>query len=282
LKERGWLSEEECGAALDALFPGGFAGPDVLREIAHGGWAKSQLARVFHPTVEQVFEERLALHKNLDSFRRKDGGQPTAREPTIDGVRAEWKETPVEPDRELESLVGLCVWDIFSENHDVVAPDGRLMHLGSWRAAGEFIAGYLDRRTGSERYNYMDFYMGTSLVSHRADLRPVYAMLFRRFNAAGFDWEYSFPRLHVVDLRPQREELDEGKPRAAEWVAYDPSEAMAVEAEDREQDAEHARIEDDLDRLYRESVEEAKSRPPPATVEAYRSVFGRFPRGWPP
>ncbi len=267
MEERGWLSEEECGAALDALFAGGFAGPDVLQEIAPGGWAKSQLARVFHPTLEQVFEERLALHENLESFRRKDGGQSTSKEPTIDEVRAEWKETPVEPDRELESLVGLCVWDIFSENHDVVAPDGRLVHLGSWRAA---------------RYNYMDFYMGTSLVSHRADLRPVYAMVFRRLMAAGFDWEYSFPRLHVVDLRPQREELDEGKPRAAEWAAYDPSEAMAVEAEDREQDAEHDRIEGDLDRLYLESVEEAKSRPPPATVEAYRSVFGRFPRGWPP
>ena len=47
-------------------------------------------------------------------------------------------------------------------------------------------------------------------------------------------------------------------------------------------DAEVADLRLNLDEAYRESVEEARHDPPPATVRAYQRVYGRFPAGWPP
>jgi hypothetical protein len=47
-------SDEELHAEFDRLFPHGFAGPDVLRELAPGGWENSPLLAVFHPSVDQL------------------------------------------------------------------------------------------------------------------------------------------------------------------------------------------------------------------------------------
>jgi len=51
------LSERECEAALDRLFPLGPAGEDVSAQLAPEGWARSPLLAVFHPSVEQVYRE---------------------------------------------------------------------------------------------------------------------------------------------------------------------------------------------------------------------------------
>src|SRR5262249_41250353 len=59
-------SDEELHAAFDRLFPGGFAGPDVLQELAPGGWEHSPLLAVFHPSVDRLYEETLSMHRNLD------------------------------------------------------------------------------------------------------------------------------------------------------------------------------------------------------------------------
>src|SRR5579864_537506 len=93
------LSESECEAEFDALFPNGLAGSDVQSEIA------------------------------FDQLR----DWPRAVDPT-------------EHARNVAELVGRCLWDVFSNQHDVIAPDGRLVHLGSFRYAGECIAEYLNRR----------------------------------------------------------------------------------------------------------------------------------------
>ena len=88
-------------------------------------------------------------------------------------------------------MVGRALWDVFSDNHDVIAPDGREVHLGSFRAAGDFIADLLNDEVGSRQYGYMDFYMGTIWINDRADLTPVYAMIFPRLPP---------PRYHFVKL----------------------------------------------------------------------------------
>ena len=79
---------------------------------------------------------------------------------------------------------------------------------------------------------------------------------------------------------PLRDALkqDEGP----EWAQYDPAEAFAKAQEDQERDRELAEMRASLDEDYHEAVENARQVPPPTTVAAYRSVFGRFPRGWPP
>src|SRR5208337_2454308 len=110
-------------------------------------------------------------------------------------------------------------------------------------------------------------YMGTIWVAQRADLTPVYQMIFRRLRGRRLDWIYHFPRLHAVDLRPLKEALDQE--REPDWLNYSPSEALAKEEEEKERDRNLASLRETLDEGYRESIEEALKGPPPATVRAY-------------
>ena len=80
----------------------------------------------------------------------------------------------------------------------------------------------------------------------------------------------------LVDLRPLHEALEsENVPEA---VGYDPTDNYWRERREAARDAEVADLRRNLYEAYRESVEEARHDPPPATVRAY----DRFPAGWPP
>jgi hypothetical protein len=73
---------------------------------------------------------------------------------------------------------------LFSDNHDVIAADGRVADIGSFRGAGAFLDEHLtgDRESWREG-DYLRFYLGTILIAARADLTPVYVMIFRRLKA---------------------------------------------------------------------------------------------------
>lgn len=101
------------------------------------------------------------------------------------------------------------MWDIFSDNHEVRTAN-TLVDLGTFRGAAGFIADVRHRSGDSEagfagRGDYLEFYIGTSMVRHRADLTPVYELIFRRMRQLGLDWRYVHPRLMALDLRPQIE-----------------------------------------------------------------------------
>jgi hypothetical protein len=276
-------SDAELHTEFDRLFPHGSAGPDVVQELAPGGWATSPLVAVFHPSVDQLYKEALVMHGNLECLRRPDDHRPRSPEPTREAIEREYRARPIEPEAEVRALVGQCLWDLFSDNHEVVAvEDGRVLDLGSFRCAGGVLADVANRQTGTAQYDYMDFYLGTISVSQRADLTPVYAMIFRRLRRCGLDWIYHFPWLYAVDLRPLKEALDQDHQRAPEWLNDSPSEALAREEEQKKHDRELAELRESLDAGYREAVEEALGAPPPSTVRAYQAMYGHFPRGWPP
>jgi hypothetical protein len=146
-KER--LTDAELHTLFDRLFPHGFAGADVLAEAAPDGWERSPLVGCFHPSVERVFDERLQFHRNLEKPRRlhdkreSAGDDASSPEPTIDEVRREYQPHPVQQDEELTDLVGMCLWDVFSDNHEVIAADGRVADIGSFRGAGAFLDEHL-------------------------------------------------------------------------------------------------------------------------------------------
>jgi hypothetical protein len=273
-------SETELEAEFDRLFPQGLAGPDVVQELAREGWENSPLLAVFHPSPTQTYEESLRFHRNLLKLRRPDDQRPIPPEPTLDGVVRDYRERPIEVEREVGELVGQCLWDVFSDSHEVVGPGGRVLDLGSFRGSGDFLAEVLNRQSRAEGYDYLDFYMGTIWVAQRADLTPVYTTIFRRLRDRRLDWIYHFPRLCAIDLRPLKEALDQNK--EPDWLSYSPSEALAKEAEQEEHDQDLAEFRESLDEGYREAVEEALKQPPPTTVRAYAGVYGSFPRGWPP
>lgn len=274
-------SDEELHAEFDRLFPHGFAGPDVLHELAPEGWENSPLRNVFHPSVDQLYEEALLFHRNLAKLRRPDDPRPRPPEPTRDEIARDHREHPIEPEAEVRELVGQCLWDVFSEGHQVVAEeDGRVLDLGSFRYAGELLADVANRQARTSRYDYMHFYLGTSWVSRRADFTPVYRMIFRRLRSRRLDWIYHFPRVDAIDFRPLKEALD--RKDEPDWLNYSPSEALAREEEQKKHDQELAELRESLDEDYREAIAEALNAPPPATVRAYEVVYGHLPRGWPP
>jgi hypothetical protein len=283
--EKTRLNDAELKALFDLMFPLGFAGRDVLDEVAPEGWEQSPLLACFHPSIEQVFNERVQFHRNIERLARaRQEGKPDIPnrvpppEPTIAEVRASWTDEPVRVTEEMTDLVGQCLWDIFSDNHDVIAPDGRIADIGSFRGASAFLDGYITRQTRD--WNSGDdyrFYMGSIWISRRTDLLPVYRMIFRRLKALDADWEYQFPRLHLVDLSPLRKAMEE--PMTEE---YSPSESFAKEQEDREREAELEKTRAELNEIYEQSRREAMDRLPPATVRAYQEVYRRDPKGWPP
>lgn len=325
--ERPEFPEADLPAEFAALFPRGWAGPDVLAELAPNGWATSPLFAVFHPSAAQVHAERVRMHRGLANFPgRKPDAPPPPPEPTLAEVEAEFADGPgeAEPERECQEVVGMCLWDVFSDNHEVIADDGRWLRLGSARGSGGFLADILNAQggpppppkpqlppeleaqlfpqsddprvramidemrkemIGDGGYTYLDFYMGTHAVADRADLTPVYELIFRRLKARGHDWVYHFPRLGLVDFRPLKKQMDEQARQErgeSEFENYDPEKAMAEEEEDRKRDEEIARMQESLDEGYRESVAAALDQPPPTTVRAYTAVYGHLPDGWPP
>ena len=81
-KER--YTDEECLSLFARLFPKGFAGEDILAEIALEGWIDSKLHFVFHPTLDQVRWERVQLHRNLREWRWPSKDSTQEPEPSLD------------------------------------------------------------------------------------------------------------------------------------------------------------------------------------------------------
>ncbi len=168
MREPGRYDEAECTAIFDRLFPQGFAGEDVLRELAPDGWERSSLLAVFHPSPEQVFQERVQMHENLQSLlRHREDDRSPSPPPTREEIERNFQPSPVDTAREVRELVGLCVWDVFSDNHEVVDRAGRVVDLGSFRATGGFLADYLNAHIGRTKYDYLKFYLGTIWVAQR-------------------------------------------------------------------------------------------------------------------
>ncbi|MCX6937500.1 MAG: hypothetical protein NTU80_06305 [Verrucomicrobia bacterium] len=96
------LSDAECFALLHALFPLGFADPALLAELAPDGWPACPLYLALHPAPDQQTAE-------TDHPVWNDPARPADATP------------PSDPE-ELADLVGRAAWDIFSDNHSVLAP----------------------------------------------------------------------------------------------------------------------------------------------------------------
>jgi hypothetical protein len=264
----------------------------LIAELCPDGWEKSPLFACYHPAPEVLYEEHRRFSMNLKSLfvakkRRAEKDSPAAPEepePTFEEFLAKHPPQPqtITPETAIQEpaeLLGLCLWDIFSDNHDVIAADGRIVHLGSFRGSAGMISDFFESssrdKSGTEHrwdgrgYGYLDFYMGTSWVSRRADLTPAYELIFRKLHAVGTDWSYAFPRIHLIDFGPRESDPD---------LPYDPSAALQQEAEHKARAEETAKMRKQLDRDVKAAKRKARTAPPPTTVRAYQNIYHRFPR----
>ena len=124
-------------------------------------------------------------------------------------------------------------------------------------------------------YTHIDFYMGMSLVEDGEPFRPVYVWIFRCLYERDCDWHYTFPRLYLVSFDRPEDEPDDP-------AAYDPSASVERDLEREAKEDEIEELREELDRMHREAVEKAQNEPLPLVVQAYETVFGHLPSGWPP
>jgi hypothetical protein len=264
-------TEEECTDILQKIF----AGSEVLLcSIAPDGWMNSEYIHFFHPTAEQQFAEYNIMYDNLASFK-KNKDEATESEPrkTLSDFQMDGLEH-VNDYEEFIEILGKAVWDIFSDNHEVIAGDGKIYDLGSFRGSGDTIAEFINEYypLSSGSLDYMDFYMGSIWINKRAGLLPFYKHIFTVLKEHNCDWRYSFPRLGIVSFK--QEEPENSNP-----VEYDPLQAMQNELSKETSEAD--KLQEKLDNIYEQDYEDAKYKPLPLTVLAYKEVYGILPEGHP-
>ena len=267
-------SIEECEQLFMALFPHGFAGSDVADALTPNGWEKSPYVFAFHPTVEQAYQRHVESHESLMHLLALTKSEKISELESFEDFKLDYKIGEIHPEIELQEIVAACVWDIFSDNNDVVKDD-KVYDIGSFRGAARFIANWLNR-TSEEKYDYIDFYMGSFAKADFCDLTPIYELIFSRLKQMGGDWIFHFTKMNLVDFSNKTNQ----KPTNLE--NYNPNEALAHELKKQEEHKAKDNFKEQLEEINAKQKEDALYKPPPPVVKAYRNVFGKFPMGWPP
>ena len=175
---------------------------------------------------------------------------------------------------EFIQVLGEATWDIFSDNHEVIAEDGNIYDLGSFRATGSTIADFINEYypLSEGKLDYLDFYMGSIWMSNRASMLPFYKYIFTVLKQYNCNWRYSFPKLGLVSFN--KEEPEHNNP-----AEYSPLQAMREEL--AEEKSEVNKLQEELNEIFDQDYENAKYEPLPLIVLAYKEVYGILPEGHP-
>lgn len=181
-------------------------------------------------------------------------------------------------DKPPEYLIGLAVWDIFSNNHEVISSKHKIHHIGSWRGSGDTISDIINEHFREERtYGYLDFYMGSSFqTANELNLEKIYVAIFKLLKSYGCDWHYAHPRIYLIDFGQKSEE---DNPKQAN-LFYNPNEAIEKELERKKKTDELKELQDKLDEDFDKRVAEAQKEPLPQIIKAFKGVYGYLPKGF--
>lgn len=264
--------DNECLDILKFIFNNAEA---FYNKIAPKGLKKSDLVFFLHPTPEQQYEEHIRIRENINRLTKKSKQED--QEVEINDFKQDDLSDISEYD-EFLYILGLSVYDIFSNNHEVIGNDKKIYDFGSLRGSGGFIADFFNDNfpDNSKKYNYMDFYMGTIWIKERGDLTPIYEHIFRKLKDYRCDWKYSFPRMYLVDLQKSFNSSDEDNLKN-----YKPETAVQKELELTEKDKQTKKFQEELDKIYKEEYEKAKYKPLSPMVQAYKNIYGQLPNGHP-
>ena len=240
-------------------------------------WVQTEYVRFFHPTPEHKLEETQRMRENINHLRQARDPDWQDNEPPYS--LADFPEddlSNINEQEEFLKLLGLTVYDIFSNNHDVLSPEGKIYSLGSMRGSGRFLAEFFNVSLPdiTQYFDYLDFYMGMTMIEDRADLTPFYLYIFSKLKQKNCDWKYYFPRMHLISFKK-----DQANTTSPEF--YNPELAQQQAIEQKKQDRQNEELQKRLDDIYEEELDTAKYNEPPKIVQAYREVYGHLPRGFP-
>lgn len=258
-------TDGDCMLLLQKIMKGY---PAFLKTLLPQGWAKSDFVTFFHPTAQQQFDEYKRMCDNINRLSKKNEEE---KEVLITEYSQDLRD--VDEDKEPLTLLGLCLWDIFSDNHTVIDSNGMEYNLGSFRGSAGFIAELINGKEDKDdndvfNFDYMEFHMGTSWIEKRSNVQPFYEFIFSELKNEGCNWEYYFPKISLINFLQDKPESPE---------EYDPNKALEQEFKNKEV----KEFQEKLDKIYEEEFEEAKYKLPPKTVLAYRKVYGYLPDGHP-
>lgn len=266
------LPKDEILRLLDFIFEDA---KGLYKKVAPKGWKDSEFVHFFHPTAEQQFVEHKQLSENIKGLfgKEKPETKATSEEEFVQGSLED-----INAYNEFLYILGLCVYDIFSMNHEVMREDGQIYDLGSFRGTGGFLADYFnsDAIETTEKYTYTDFYMGSIFIESRADLLPFYIFIFDKLKQKNCNWSYAFPELSVIEFGNQDVKQVTETPEE-----YRPEIALSKEQEANERKRIFNDLREDIEKSNKESFEEAKYRPVPKIVQAYKIIFASLPDGHP-
>jgi len=259
-------SEKECKGLLEKIF----LPPEMLfAKFAPNGWESSPLFVAKYPSPQDHFARCLQMHRNFE-FLAERAGRPMP-EPKLEDFENEPLKVSGAPLEDLLDLLGDCVWSIFSENHDVIASDGSVYHLGSWRGSGSFIANFINEQYPVDgKYDYMDFYMGLLHEEDRTKCSPIFRHIFEVLKQEGCYWRYSFSEIAMVSF-------DQPQQSTAGPANYDPAKVVQAEMEYETKQREVADLQARFDKDREVAMEGARYAPPPAALQVYWEVYGKRP-----
>ncbi len=263
----------ECTEILKYIFNDALS---LYHKLAPEGWVNSDYIQFLHPTPKQQFDENKLMMDNINGLLKKKN---LKEDDTLE--LSSFKQDELVGINEFDEflyVLGLAVYDIFSNNHDVIGVDNKIYELGSMRGSGNFIAGFLCQNYNYPpgKYQYMDFYMGTIWICSRADLTPFYEFVFQKLKELHCDWHYFFPRLFLIDPKKVLDSME-----CHDRSTYQPELSVINKLGLTENDQKAKEFQKDLDKTYEDEYEDAKYKPLNKLVKAYKNFFGKLPKGHP-
>jgi len=262
--------EKAQNAELVSLISYVFEDHDRLfEELTPEGWINCSLVYFLHPTPEQRFVEEYKMYERLRQIDQEKG-EPINRKPPQRKDFQPEDLTDLNPISEFRYLLALAIYEIFSNNHQVVDMKGKLYDLGSLRGSGRFLAEFLNMYYPGpiKVYDYLDFYCTYSFIEHRSDLSPLFKHVFQKLKSRDINWIYAVPEIFWIDFSGETDQDER---------SFDPHRDIL---EGQYNDLVRRRMEHALEDVNKSLKKQVLSQTP-VIVSSYVKIYGGFPEGWP-
>jgi len=114
---------------------------------------------------------------------------------------------------QLLDIIGNALYNIFSKNNEVLAADGSVYDIGSWRGSAGFIADYLNEYypCPDMKFDYTHFYWGTPQdENNKSVMYLAYKYIFTKLKEKDCNWRYFNLRAEGLE-DPVSEDSDTGE-----------------------------------------------------------------------